>query len=45
MFLWHFPWGRPPWPLASTLPFGARTFLPSRVATGDRLVFSGASSV
>src|SRR5437762_10252226 len=28
MFLWHFPWGRPPWPLASTLPRGARTFLP-----------------
>src|SRR2546425_3804313 len=28
MFLWHFPWGRPPWPLASTLPCGARTFLP-----------------
>ena len=26
--LWHFPWGRPPWPLASTLPCGARTFLP-----------------
>src|SRR5258708_29172544 len=20
------PWGRPPWPLASTLPCGARTF-------------------
>src|SRR5438045_1332677 len=30
MFLWHFPWGRPPWPLASTLPCGARTFLPPR---------------
>src|SRR5204862_385097 len=28
MFLWHFPWGCPPWPLASTLPCGARTFLP-----------------
>src|SRR5688572_16187477 len=24
------PWGRPPWPLASTLPCGARTFLPPR---------------
>ncbi len=28
LFLWHFPWGCPPWPLASTLPCGARTFLP-----------------
>src|SRR5207237_10413602 len=28
LFLWHFPWGCPPWPLASTLPYGARTFLP-----------------
>jgi hypothetical protein len=26
-FLWHCPWGCPPWPLASTLPDGARTFL------------------
>src|SRR6266404_7287207 len=26
-FLWHCPWGCPPWPLASTPPFGARTFL------------------
>ena len=25
--LWHFPAGRPDWPLASTLPFGAPTFL------------------
>ncbi len=27
-FLWHFPWGRPRWPLAITVPFPARTFLP-----------------
>lgn len=26
-FLWHFPWDRSPWPLASTLPCRARTFL------------------
>ena len=25
--LWHFPAGRPDWPLASTLPYGAPTFL------------------
>ena len=25
--LWHFPAGRPDWPLASTLPCGAPTFL------------------
>ena len=29
-FLWHFPWGRPPWLLASTLLYGARTFLHPR---------------
>ena len=28
-FLWHFPWGHPRSPLATTLPCGARTFLPS----------------
>jgi len=27
-FLWHFPWGCPRSPLATTLPCGARTFLP-----------------
>ena len=26
-FLWHCPAGRPDWPLASTLPYGAPTFL------------------
>ena len=26
-FLWHFPSGRPAWPLASIMPCGARTFL------------------
>lgn len=29
-FLWHFPWGRPHWPLASILLCGARTFLSRR---------------
>jgi hypothetical protein len=27
MFLWHFPWGCPHWPLASILLYGVRTFL------------------
>jgi len=37
------PWGRPPWPLASTLPSGARTFLPRESPrAGDRPAFSGA---
>ncbi len=31
-FLWHFPWGRPRSALPTTLPCGARTFLPSRLA-------------
>ncbi len=35
-FLWHFPWGHPRSPLATTLPCGARTFLPSRVSRGER---------
>jgi len=26
-FLWHFPAGHPDWPLASTVPYGAPTFL------------------
>ena len=30
MFLWHFPWGHPPWVLPSILPGGARTFLPPK---------------
>ena len=25
--LWHLPSGSPAWPLASTVPYGARTFL------------------
>ena len=29
-FLWHCPWGCPPWELPSTLPCGARTFLSPR---------------
>ncbi len=29
-FLWHFPWTRAPQALPGTLPYGARTFLPSR---------------
>ncbi len=28
-FLWHFPSGRPGWPLATTVPCPARTFLPT----------------
>ena len=31
-FLWHFPSGCPAWPLASTVPCGARTFLPRHQA-------------
>ncbi len=34
-FLWHFPAGHPDWPLASTLPCGAPTFL-SREARQNR---------
>jgi hypothetical protein len=33
-FLWHFPWGFPRWPLASTLLFGVRTFLESHATRG-----------
>src|SRR5215510_10115106 len=37
------PWGSPPWPLASTLPCGARTFLPRELPrAGDHPAFSGA---
>ncbi len=32
--LWHFPAGRPDWPLASTLPCGAPTFLSCRLPLG-----------
>jgi len=35
-FLWHFPSGHPASRQASTLPFGARTFLPLPSAKGDR---------
>ncbi len=31
--LWHFPSGRPAWPLASTLPCGAPTFLDTVTST------------
>jgi len=31
VFLWHFPSGYPAWALPSTLPGGARTFLPDKV--------------
>ncbi len=38
------PWGCPPWPLASTLPCGARTFLPRELPhAGDHPAFSGAN--
>jgi len=44
-FLWHFPAGRPDWPLASILPCGAPTFLsvettprpPGRLTVGSSL--------
>jgi len=36
MFLWHFPSGRPAWPLASTVPCGVRTFLERLVDARDR---------
>jgi hypothetical protein len=32
-FLWHYPAGCPGWPLATTVPFPARTFLPRRFAS------------
>jgi hypothetical protein len=31
-FLWHYPWGCPRWPLATTVPCPARTFLPASFA-------------
>jgi hypothetical protein len=38
------PWGCPPWRLASTLPCGARTFLPRELPhAGDHPAFSGAN--
>ena len=33
--LWHFPAGRPDWPLASTLPCGVPTFLDAVPASGS----------
>src|SRR5690606_14705366 len=41
-FLWHFPASHLDWPLASTLPYGARTFLPSPIpaATSVRPIHS-----
>jgi hypothetical protein len=42
-FLWHFPWGHPRSPLATTLPCGARTFLPPEAGdhpTPFRFAFS-----
>src|SRR5690606_36833182 len=35
-FLWHYPSARADWTLSSTLPYGARTFLP-RFPAGDCL--------
>jgi len=35
-FLWHLPAGRPGWPLATTLPYGVRTFLDVRNAAAAR---------
>jgi hypothetical protein len=33
-FLWHFPAGCPGWPLATTVPCPARTFLPALICLG-----------
>ena len=35
-FLWHFPWGRPRWPLTSTLPVESGLSSPAGVGRGDR---------
>ena len=44
-FLWHFPAGRPDWPLASTLPYEARTFLPRHLrGASDHLGLSRTSA-
>ena len=34
-FLWHCPADHSGWPLATTLPYGARTFLGTRLAPDD----------
>jgi len=34
-FLWHFPAGRPGWPLATAVPCPARTFLPAPILRID----------
>ena len=46
-FLWHFPADRSDWPLASTLPCGARTFLPSAspAPTGVHPSHSGSTHI
>jgi len=43
-FLLHFPWGRPPWPLASTLPCGVPTFLGTSRYAGAAAIRSTLSS-
>ena len=40
-FLWHFPEGHPWWTLSTTLPCGARTFLPQTNAARGRAAHSG----
>src|SRR6185295_9635846 len=35
-FLWHSPWGRPRWPLTSTLPVESGLSSPACVDRGDR---------
>ena len=40
-FLWHFPEGHPWWTLSTTLPCGARTFLPQTIAARGRAARSG----
>jgi len=39
--LWHFPWAFARWALPTTVPFGVRTFLPSRrIGTSGRITRS-----
>lgn len=43
-FLWHFPAGRPGLPLATTLPYGVRTFLDGDTPRRDRPADSSTNS-
>jgi hypothetical protein len=39
-FLWHYPAGRPGWPLATTVPCPARTFLPAPILRNQHRLYS-----